>query len=415
MGGVSAAASLVTLIQVAVQSCRFVLGRYEAIAAAPDEIRTQCIEIKALLSTMDRLAKAWTGLPVEITVDRQLRDTLDHFLDEARDAERVASSLRWLAFSHLTHTLKDRRLTRFHERIGYWNAVFYGPSCYTSSMDMWSSGSARANMPNTQSIYRLGAMRSPPLRIFGDSQSQSSHVHVSPVLSEAMPIVGEDLFTYIMAQIPYCRVNKAAKTKQVATRHQKVDIVRLLLRLRANVNAADDLGVTPLHLSIRLSDTTDLSKALLASGADLAQRTPLHYYFSSKTRALLLDASLCDSGDLDSLVGCDDQGMTFLHYLVWTRSSTSYDLSALAQRQLIIPTALWTQCDAAGRSLLSALSQPRPGRLHSAALRENIHLEEVIRVRVTLKGLLRSLSPNYRMAPRPQQVSAFHVDSVCRF
>lgn len=123
-----------------------------------------------------------------------------------------------------------------------------------------------------------------------------------------------------------------------------------------------------MHLSIRLSNDLALSKALLTSGADLArrdlsQRTPLHHYFSSHTRAVLHDAALhSQDGDLDALAAPDDQGMSLIHYLAWTRSSTAKDLLFLAQRQQL-PAESWTLPDSAGRSLL-----------HLAAERGNIPL-----------------------------------------
>lgn len=132
MDGISTAASLVALLQVAAQSCKFILGSYEAIAGAPGEIRTHCITIKALISTLDRLAISWTGLPAGITADAELRSTLGIFIDEVREAEKAAVEVDrllakggvrgWLA--RVNHAMQDRRLVRFRERVTYFYAVF---------------------------------------------------------------------------------------------------------------------------------------------------------------------------------------------------------------------------------------------------------------------------------------------------
>ena len=86
--------SLATLLQVAAQSCKFILRSYIRGSLAPSvRSRTHCITIKALISTSDGLATSWTGLPADITADAELKSALVTFIDEAREAEKAAAEV----------------------------------------------------------------------------------------------------------------------------------------------------------------------------------------------------------------------------------------------------------------------------------------------------------------------------------
>ncbi|KAF3762910.1 hypothetical protein M406DRAFT_108075 [Cryphonectria parasitica EP155] len=453
MDGISTAASLVALLQVAAQSCKFILGSYEAIAGAPGEIH--------------RLATAWTGLPAGITADAELRSTLGTFIDEVREAEKAAAEVGrllakggvrgWLA--RVNHAMQDRRLVRFRERVTYFYAVFLNetqvleiaqpvgviippavplghnlvdhagqlapsspspPACGSAGLSVaevgmqpkaskaWTMGPSLLRLRHGHAVFRQGTSRTcaiytvllsswayqvsltvfswkVTLTILGCTRLpglggmwMDPKIRVTSVVPDDWPIFraikeGDcDTVRELLVSRQVCITDTTRQGESllhVATRHQKTGIAQLLLHLGADVNATDDLGVTPLHLSIRLSNDLALSKALLASGADLArrdlsQRTPLHHYFSSHTRAVLYEAALhSQDSDLDALAAPDDQGMRLIHYLAWTRSSTAKeDLLFLAQRQQL-PAESWTLPDSAGRSLL-----------HLAAERGNIPL-----------------------------------------
>jgi len=60
-----------------------------------------------------------------------------------------------------------------------------------------------------------------------------------------------------------------------------IDVVKLLISQRADVNAKDNKGITPLHLAV-IKCNIDVAKLLISKGADVNatdkySRTPLHY------------------------------------------------------------------------------------------------------------------------------------------
>ena len=108
----------------------------------------------------------------------------------------------------------------------------------------------------------------------------------------------------------------------VAARTRNLDLLRLLLREGANVNAPDEDGETPLHSAMGMEDNYEIVRVLIESGADLYGRavdgkTPLHCIFNNTVGEVLQTAEHIEDTMPDS------EDMSISHFLAWSSRSTS--------------------------------------------------------------------------------------------
>jgi len=105
--------------------------------------------------------------------------------------------------------------------------------------------------------------------------------------------------------------DSTALHKAVSDDDDKEEIVKLLIARKANVNACDERGATPLHNAVRWGGSTTISKLLLDAKADVNARdkngaTPLHEAGAPAVVKLLLNAK----ADVNAK---DNKGQTPLH------------------------------------------------------------------------------------------------------
>ncbi|KAF5655292.1 ankyrin protein [Fusarium sp. NRRL 25303] len=113
------------------------------------------------------------------------------------------------------------------------------------------------------------------------------------------------------ADLNTCGVNDAPILCPAAERgHEKV--VKLLLKRKADVEAQDNRGKTPLHLTAQKEGSEAIIKALLSYGADIEarddnDRTPLHLAAQKEGSQAIIEALLSYRADIEAR---DDNGRT---------------------------------------------------------------------------------------------------------
>ncbi|KAH7115105.1 ankyrin repeat-containing domain protein [Dendryphion nanum] len=151
------------------------------------------------------------------------------------------------------------------------------------------------------------------------------------------------------------------------------DIITLLVKEGADVNATNDMGETPLHRSVKKGNDYESTRRLLLNGADASRqdhsgRTAFHYYYNE-----VIDQALrWNTEDIDPYLQ-DDDGMTIMHWASHTSKSSVQGIINNASGLLdelnhpIGRMSPLNMKDSLGRSLL-----------HFAVGRSNIELAEYL-------------------------------------
>ena len=142
-----------------------------------------------------------------------------------------------------------------------------------------------------------------------------------------------------------------------ASKTRNAEMVAMLIREGADINAVNEDGETPLHGAMATRRNYDTARLLIENGADLSNRaidgrTPLHNIFSDTVgQVLMRDNAWVEETIADSL------GLSITHYLVWSSQSTVEVLQRCRRSDMVDLQAL----DTYGRS-----------HIHLAASRGNL-------------------------------------------
>ncbi|KAG8527877.1 uncharacterized protein KY384_006793 [Bacidia gigantensis] len=106
-----------------------------------------------------------------------------------------------------------------------------------------------------------------------------------------------------------------------ASRSGNLELVRLLIREGADVNAQDEDGESPLHGAMGRADNYDVARTLVENGADLLckavdGKTPFHNIFNNTISLMLVKDDWLENMPPDS------EAMSMTHYLAWSSQST---------------------------------------------------------------------------------------------
>jgi ankyrin repeat protein len=156
-----------------------------------------------------------------------------------------------------------------------------------------------------------------------------------------------------------------------AARYAQPNIISLLIDAGADINITNDRGETSLYIATHRSGDIECSRLLLYNGADIchqdiAGRTPLHRFYSSVTRTLLIS----HANEIDLWLQ-DNRGMTVLHWASWSSRSTTHEIS-LVQSQAHIRSH--DRPPHTTNSFLSLKDNEGRSMLHYAVQRGNLAL-----------------------------------------
>ena len=103
----------------------------------------------------------------------------------------------------------------------------------------------------------------------------------------------------------------------IAVRANHIELVKLLLREGADVNASEEDGETPLHWATAQKDGYEIARTLVENGADIGNvtvdgRTPLHTIYTNTVGSMIKADHLLEDTFADS------RGMSLSHYLAWS-------------------------------------------------------------------------------------------------
>lgn len=120
------------------------------------------------------------------------------------------------------------------------------------------------------------------------------------IQTDDIPAIRELVTRWPSLLRPRTRGSEAGSPLHTAAWERRIEIVRLLLELGADVNAKDDVGNTPLHRAVseqfhdqHLEKTSETVELLIASGASVHAKskygqTPLHGVASGEAAKIML-------------------------------------------------------------------------------------------------------------------------------
>ncbi|KAL8830134.1 MAG: hypothetical protein Q9170_005873 [Blastenia crenularia] len=143
-----------------------------------------------------------------------------------------------------------------------------------------------------------------------------------------------------------------------ASNSRNLELVRLLIREGADVNAQDEDGDSPLHSAMMRPDNYDVARTLIENGADVSNRavdgkTPLHTFFNTTVSHVLM------RDDWIEKLPPDRENMSIAHILAWSSRSSAI----LFKRGLLYDDRSAIATDNLGRTCL-----------HFAASRGNVDI-----------------------------------------
>ena len=126
-----------------------------------------------------------------------------------------------------------------------------------------------------------------------------------------------------------------------------MELVSLLIREGADVNAQDEDGESPLHGAMARSDNYDVARMLIENGADLSSKavdgkTPFHNIFNNTIQHVFMRE------DLFERMLPDVEAMSITHFLAWSSKSTP----EIFQRGHLYDNADLMSADSLGRTCL---------------------------------------------------------------
>ena len=158
-----------------------------------------------------------------------------------------------------------------------------------------------------------------------------------------------------------------------ASKSGNTELVHLLIREGADVNAQDEDGDSPLHGAMALRENYDIARILIDHCADFSLtavdgRTPLHNIFNDTISHVLMRDDWTES------ILPDSEGMSITHYIAWSSRSTP----EVFQRGRLYDSTKMLSADHLGRTCI-----------HLAASRGNVGVLSYLAEEVPLEDLER--------------------------
>jgi hypothetical protein len=131
MEPIGLAASILTLLTAAGESCKFLHHVYVDLREAPQGMRTQATKLQCFALSIHQSIDTYKKLPKEFEIDLRLRDEIEQFereisamkvkIESRLDAsnqgrrQRAKQSCKWLLF--------DREMNKFLQSVDHWSNI----------------------------------------------------------------------------------------------------------------------------------------------------------------------------------------------------------------------------------------------------------------------------------------------------
>lgn len=131
MEPIGVSASILTLLNAAGESCKFLYNLYIDLEGAPEEIRAQAIKLQCLNLAVHQLVESYKKLPKEFEVDPRVADEVKQFEGQVtsmqrkiqRKSTKVSQGRRQRAWQSCKWLLFDRQMNRFLQSVDHWSII----------------------------------------------------------------------------------------------------------------------------------------------------------------------------------------------------------------------------------------------------------------------------------------------------